>query len=159
MTDTIAARLEERGITLGPPPAAAGVYTATVTVGDLLFTSGQVAADAEHGLLARGLLGREVDVPTGVACARQCAINVVAQVAAALGSLDRVRRVVKLTVFVAGTPEFTEQPIVANGASELIVDIFGEIGVHARSAVGVAALPAGSPVEVEAVFRIEAAVA
>ena len=155
MTGSVASRLAERGVALGPLPAPAGAYTATHTVGDLLFTSGQVAVDAQRGLVARGALGAEVDLETGIACARQCAINVVTQIAAALGDLDRVRRVVKLTVYVASAPGFTDQPSVANGASELINDAFGELGIHTRSAVGVAALPGGSPVEVEAILQIE----
>src|SRR5256885_1617432 len=155
MTRSIASRLAETGVTLGPAPAPAGAYTATHTVGDLLFTSGQVAVDADRGLVAQGVLGAEIDVETGIACARQCAINVLTQVAAALGDLDRVRRVVKLTVYVASAPGFTEQPRVANGASEFINDVFGEIGIHTRSAIGVTALPGGSPVEVEAILQIE----
>ncbi|OBK43193.1 RidA family protein [Mycobacterium sp. 1081908.1] len=155
MLGSIASRLAERGVTLGLAPAAAGAYTAALTVGDLLFTSGQVAVDGESGLVARGVLGAEVDLETGIACARQCALNVVAQIAAALGDLDRVRHVVKLTVYVASAPGFTDQPLVANGASELINDVFGEIGIHTRSAVGVASLPGGSPVEVEAIVQIE----
>lgn len=155
MPDIIATRLTEQGITLGPPPAPAGAYAATAVIGDLLFTSGQVAVDADHGPLASGVVGAQVDLATGVACARQCALNVLAQAVAALGSLDRVRRVVKLTVFVASAPDFIDQPLVANGASQLIRDVFGEIGIHTRSAVGVAALPGGSPVEVEAILQIE----
>jgi enamine deaminase RidA (YjgF/YER057c/UK114 family) len=155
MAGRIASRLADSGIRLGPAPAPAGAYTATLTVDDLLFTSGQVAVDPEGRLVARGALGAEVDLDTGVACARQCAINVVTQVAAALGDLDQVRRVVKLTVFVASAPGFTDQPLVANGASELITHIFGEIGIHTRSAVGVAALPGNSPVEVEAILQIK----
>ena len=155
MTGAVASRLAEHGVTLGAIPTPAGAYTATIGVGDLLFTSGQVALDAERGLVAKGTLGAEVDLDTGIACARQCAINVVTQIAAALGDLDRVRRVVKLTVYVASAPGFTDQPLVANGASELINDAFGELGIHTRSAVGVAALPGGSPVEVEAIVHIE----
>lgn len=155
MTSPIASRLAESGIRLGPASAPAGAYTATLTVGDLLFISGQVAVDAEGSLVARGVVGAEVDIDTGIVCARQCAVNVIAQIAAAVGDLDRVRRVVKLTVFVASAPGFTDQPLVANGASALINDVFGELGVHTRSAVGVAALPGGSPVEVEAILHIE----
>ena len=155
MTGSVTNRLAERGVALGPVPAPAGAYTATLLVGDLLFTSGQVAVDAERGLIARGAVGAGVDLDTGIACARQCAINVVTQLAAALGDLDRVRRVVKLTVYVASAPGFTDQPLVANGASELINDAFGGLGIHTRSAVGVAALPGGSPVEVEAIVQIE----
>lgn len=159
MTGSITSRLVESGVTLDPLPGPAGAYTPTLTVGDLLFTSGQVAADAQGRLVATGVLGSEVDLKTGVACARQCAVNVIRQVAATLGDLDRVRRVVKLTVYVASAAGFTDQPLVANGASELINDVFGVIGSHTRSAVGVAALPGGSPVEIEAILQIESAAA
>ena len=91
---------------------------------------------------------------TAVACARQCAVNVIAQAKAALGDLSRVRRVVKLTVFVASDPSFTQQHLVANGASELIGEVFGDAGKHARSAVGAPALPTNTPVEVEAIFDV-----
>jgi enamine deaminase RidA (YjgF/YER057c/UK114 family) len=155
MTDTIADKLAAQGIELGPAPAVAGAYAPAVQVGDLLFVSGQVAADATKGLVAKGILGADVDLDAGIAAARQCAVNVLTQIAAALGSLERVRQVAKLTVFVASAQDFTDQPKVANGASELFSLAFGDAGVHARAAVGVAALPGGSPVEVEAVVHIE----
>lgn len=158
MKNAIAVRMAERGIELGPAPAPAGAYTATTIVGDLLFVSGQVAVHPQRGPVSSGLVGSQVNIATGVACARQCALNVLTQAAAALGTLDRVRRVVKLTVFIASTPDFTAQPIVANGASELIIEVFGDAGSHTRSAVGVAALPGGSPVEVEAILQIEGSV-
>lgn len=154
MTDRITTSLAAQGISLGTPPPVAGAYAATVLAGDLLFVSGQVAMN-DQGLIARGLLGESVDIDTGIASARQCAINVLTQVAAALGGLDRVRRVVKVTVFVASTPDFISQPLVANGASDLFNLAFGDSGIHARAAVGVAALPGGSPVEVEAILQIE----
>jgi enamine deaminase RidA (YjgF/YER057c/UK114 family) len=147
------ARLAELGITLPLAPAAAAAYVPTVRSGELLFTAGQVAV-GEHGLLAAGKVGGDLDLDVGVACARQCALNVLAQLRAALGILDRVRRVVKLTVFVASDPSFTQQHLVANGASELLADVFGEPGRHARSAVGVPALPLDSPVEVEAIVEV-----
>lgn len=146
-------RLAALGIDLPDAPAPAAAYVGVVRSGDLLFTSGQVAA-ADGTLVARGRVGADVDLPTAVACARACAINVIAQLHAALGDLDAMHRVVKLTVFVASDPGFTEQHLVANGASELLVEVFGDQGVHARSAVGVAALPLGSPVEVEAVVEV-----
>jgi enamine deaminase RidA (YjgF/YER057c/UK114 family) len=158
MKNTIAARMAELGIELGPAPAPAGGYTATTIAGDLLFVSGQVAVHPQQGPVSSGLLGGRVDLATGIACARQCALNVLTQAAAALGSLDRIVRVVKLTVFIASTPDFTAQPTVANGASELIKEVFGDAGSHTRSAVGVAALPGGSPVEVEAILQIEGSV-
>jgi len=155
MTSTVDARLTGLGIELAPPPPSAGAYAGTVRVGGLLYTSGQVAADSSGTFPARGALGAQVDLETGIACARQCALNVLAQAAAALGGLDQVSQVVKLTVFVASTSDFTDQPVVANGASHLINEVFGPAGVHVRSAVGVAALPSGSPVEIEAIFQVE----
>jgi enamine deaminase RidA (YjgF/YER057c/UK114 family) len=146
-------RLAELGIDLPSPPAPAAVYVPTVQSGALLYTSGQVAT-GPGGLLASGKVGAEVDLDTAVACARQCAVNVLAQLKAALGDLSRVRRVVKLTVFVASDPSFTDQHLVANGASELLGEVFGEPGRHARSAVGAAALPTNTPVEVEAVVEV-----
>lgn len=146
-------RLAELGIVLPVPPAPAAAYVPTVRTGDLLFTSGQLPL-ADGALLATGTVGDRVDRDTAIACARQCAINVLAQVRAATGSLDAVVRVVKLTVFVASAPGFTEQHLVANGASELLAEVFGEAGRHARSAVGVALLPLDAPVEVEAVLAL-----
>ena len=147
-------RLTELGIELptAPPPAAA--YVPTVQVGNLLFTAGQVAV-RDGKLLAEGKVGAQVDMDTAVACARQCAVNVIAQAKTALGDLSRVRRVVKLTVFVASDPSFTQQHLVANGASELIGEVVGDAGKHARSAVGAPALPTDTPVEVEAIFDVD----
>lgn len=147
-------RLAELGIVLPPAPAPAAAYVPTVRAGDLVFTSGQIAA-GEEGLLATGKLGADLDVEQGAHCARQCAINVLAQLKAELGDLRRVRQVVKLTVFVASAPGMTVQHLVANGASELFGQVFGERGPHARSAVGVAALPQDSPVEVEAIVEVD----
>ena len=147
------ARLAELGIVLPIPPAPAAAYVPVVRTGDLLFTAGQLPL-ADGALLATGKVGGAVDRETAIACARQCAINVLAQVRAELGSLDAVARVVKLTVFVASERSFTEQHVVANGASELLAEVFGEIGRHARSAVGVPVLPLDAPVEVEAVLAI-----
>ncbi len=146
-------RLAELGIELPEAPAPAAAYVPTVQTGSLLFTAGQVAV-GDGGLVATGKLGAEVETGVGVRCARQCAINVLSQLKAALGDLSRVRRVVKLTVFVSSHPSFTEQHIVANGASELMVDVFGDAGVHARSAVGAPTLPLDTPVEVEAVVEV-----
>jgi enamine deaminase RidA (YjgF/YER057c/UK114 family) len=147
------ARLAELGITLpdAPPPAAA--YVPWVRTGDLVFTAGQVAV-AEGDLVASGKLGADVDVETGQRCARQCAINVLAQLKDAVGDLSQVRRVVKLTVFVASAATFTEQHLVANGASELIGEVFGDDGRHARSAVAAPSLPMDTPVEVEAIVEV-----
>lgn len=146
-------RLRELGVDLPTPPRPAGIYRPVVAVGDLLFTSGQVAI-AEGSLVAAGRVGVEVDLDTGRACARQCAINLMAQLKAALDDLGKVRQFVKVTVFVASAPSFTEQHLVANGASELLSEVFGDAGRHARSAVGMASLPLGSPVEVEAIVQV-----
>lgn len=146
-------RLADLGIDLPEPPAPAAAYVPFVRSGPLVFTSGQVAASAD-GLVAKGKVGAGVDLETAVACARQCAINVLAQVKAAVGELSNVRRVVKLTVFVASDPSFVEQHKVANGASALFGDVFGEAGRHARSAVGAPSLPLDTPVEVEAIIEV-----
>lgn len=146
-------RLAELGITLPSPPAPAAAYVPFVRVGNLVFTSGQVAV-GDAGLVAEGIVGRDVDVDTAVQCARQCAINVLAQLQAAVGHLSSVEQVVKLTVFVASSPDFTSQHLVANGASQLFADVFGEAGRHARSAVGTPSLPTNTPVEVEAIVAV-----
>jgi len=146
-------RLATLGITLPVPPAPAAAYVPVVRAGSLLLTAGQLPL-ADGALLAIGKVGAEVGLETAIACARQCAVNVLAQVRAELGSLDLVTRVVKLTVFVASAPGFTEQHLVANGASELLAEVFGDAGRHARSAVGVAVLPLDAPVEIEATLAL-----
>jgi enamine deaminase RidA (YjgF/YER057c/UK114 family) len=146
-------RLAELGITLPEPPPPAAAYIPYVRTGSLVLTSGQVAT-ADGQLVARGLLGDDLDVETGQRCARQCAINVLAQLQAAVGDLSKVVRIVKITVFVASTPDFTDQHLVANGASELLGEVFGDAGRHARSAVGAPSLPTGTPVEVEAIVEV-----
>lgn len=147
------ARLTELGITLPEPLAPFAAYVPTVISGAQLWVSGQVPV-RDGGLPRTGSVGQAVSQEEAVEEARWCAINVLSQVRGALGSLDRVLRVVKLQVFVASAAGFTAQPLVANGASELLVEIFGEAGRHARSAVGVAALPLDAPVEIDAVFEI-----
>jgi enamine deaminase RidA (YjgF/YER057c/UK114 family) len=146
-------RLAVLGIELPEAPAPAAAYVGHVTSGGWLQTAGQVAL-AGDALLATGRVGDTVDLATAQACARQCAVNVLAQIRAAGHALEDVRRVVKLTVYVASASDFTEQHLVANGASELIGDVFGAAGRHARSAVGVAALPLNSPVEVDALIEL-----
>lgn len=148
-------RLADLGITLpaAPPPAAS--YVPFVRSGNLVFTSGQVAV-AEGGLVAEGIVGADVDLETAQQCARQCAINVLAQLKAAVGDLSSVEQVIKLTVFVASAPDFTSQHLVANGASELVAEVFGDLGRHARSAVGAPSLPTNTPVEVEAIVAVRA---
>ena len=123
--------------------------------GNLLFVSGQIATEAGR-ILHPGKLGREVDVASGVEAARGCAISALAVVRRELGSLDDVAQVVKLTVFVASADGFGDQPTVANGASELLRDVFGEAGLGARSAVGMAELPLGASVEAEFIFEAKA---
>ena len=133
------------------PPVAA--YVPAATSGSLVFTAGQLPLRSGE-LIAEGVVGRAVTPDEAAMCAQQCALNAIAAVKAEIGDLDRVRRVVKVVVFVASTPDFTGQPQVANGASELLGEVFGEAGKHARSAVGVAALPLGAPVEVELVVEV-----
>jgi enamine deaminase RidA (YjgF/YER057c/UK114 family) len=147
---TIEDRLRARGIELPQAAAPAANYVPYVMEGGLLHIAGQIPWRAD-GSLVKGRLGENVDIEGGQAAARLCAIALMAQMKAALGSLDRVTRVVKLGVFVSSTPDFVDQPKVGNGASDLMVDVFGEPGRHARSAVGVAALPLGVPVEIDAI--------
>jgi len=148
-------RLAELGITLPQPAAPVAAYVPAVEIGGLLHVSGQISF-AEDGSLITGRLGDDVDLAGGIAAARRCGIMLLAQIKAALGSLDRVERVVKLGVFVNSSPGFTDQPKVANGASELMQQVFGEPGRHARSAVGVAVLPLGVAVEVDAIVAVKA---
>ena len=148
-------RLAELGITLPAPAAPVAAYVPAVEAGGLLHISGQISF-AEDGGLIQGRLGEDIDLEGGTAAARRCGIMLLAQIKAALGSLERVNRIVKLGVFVNSTPDFVEQPKVANGASELMQDVFGEPGRHARSAVGVASLPLGVAVEVDAIVAVKA---
>ena len=147
-------RLREIGITLPEAAAPVAAYVPTVEQGGLLHISGQISF-AEDGSLIKGRLGEDMDLDTGTKAARRCGIMLLAQMRAALGSLERVERVVKLGVFVNSAPSFTEQPKVANGASELMQQVFGEAGRHARSAVGVAVLPLGVAVEVDAIVAVK----
>ncbi|MFG1697087.1 RidA family protein [Nonomuraea sp. NPDC049309] len=146
-------KLEELGYTLPPPVTPVGSYLPTVRTGDLLYTSGQVPI-LEGKLHQTGKLGADLGVDEGKAAARQCVLNALAALKAELGDLSRVRRIVKVVVFVASAPDFVEQPQVANGASDLLAEVFGEAGRHARSAVGVAALPLDAPVEVELIAEV-----
>ena len=148
-------RLAELGITLPAPAAPVAAYVPAVEAGGLLHISGQISF-AEDGSLIKGRLGEDVDLEAGTAAARRCGIMLLAQIKAALGSLERVERIVKLGVFVNSAPSFVEQPKVANGASELMQDVFGEPGRHARSAVGVSSLPLGVAVEVDAIVAVKA---
>jgi enamine deaminase RidA (YjgF/YER057c/UK114 family) len=145
-------RLSELGVTLPEPPAPAAAYQPSRAAGGLVFTAGQLPlVDGE--LPRTGKVGADLDTGAGADLARTAAINLLAVARAAAGDLGRVR-VAKLTVFVASTPDFTEQHLVANGASELLGDVLGDDGLHARSAVAVPVLPLDSPVEVEAVLEV-----
>ncbi|MEX0749632.1 MAG: RidA family protein [Dehalococcoidia bacterium] len=148
------ARLGELGLTLPEVAAPRWAYVPCVRTGNLLFVSGQIAVQ-DGRVLHPGKLGREVDVERGSEAARGCAISALAIVRQAAGSLDRVTRVVKSTVFVASAAGFTDQPSVANGASELLRDVFGDAGLGARSAIGMFELPLGASVEAEFIFEIQ----
>jgi enamine deaminase RidA (YjgF/YER057c/UK114 family) len=154
MAGTVEQKLTEQGITLPEPRAAVANYVGFVRSGNLLFVSGQVCADAEGKLIAKGKLGAGVTLEQGYAAAKGCGVNLLAQIKAALGDLDKVARVVRLGGFVNSMPEFLDGPKVLNGASDLMVAAFGDKGRHARSTVGVASLPADAAVEVEAIFEV-----
>ena len=153
MAGKIDARLTELGITLPDAPAPAANYVPFVRSGNLVFVSGQISQGPDG--LIKGRLGDDMDVPAGAEAARRCGLSLIAQVRAALGGdLDKVKRVVKLTGFVNSTPDFTDQPKVINGCSDMMVDVFGDAGRHARAAVSAPALPLGVAVEIEAIFEV-----
>ena len=155
MASNIEKRLSEIGVTLPPPGAPGGNYVPFVVVGELVFMAGQVAREAGK-MKYVGKVGRDVSVEDGRAAARLCAVNLIAQLKAACGGdLDKVDRCVRVGGFVNSPPDFTQHPQVINGASDLLVEVFGERGQHARTAVGVAALPLDSAVEVEAIFKLK----
>ena len=155
MSSQIEQRLNELGITLPPPGAPAGNYVPFVVVGDIAYMSGQVAREAGK-MKYVGKVGRDISIEDGQAAARLCAVNLLSQLKAACGGdLDRVERCVRLSGFVNSPPDFFEHPKVVNGASDLMVQALGERGQHARTAVGVAALPLDSAVEVEAIFKLK----
>jgi enamine deaminase RidA (YjgF/YER057c/UK114 family) len=152
MANRIASRLKELGITLPEPAKSVANYVPVAEAGGLLFVSGQLPI-ADGKVVWTGHVGEELDVEEGAEAARLCAINILAQLSGALdGDLDRVTRVVRLGGFVASAPDFTAQPQVINGASDLMVDVFGDAGRHARAAVGVNVLPLDAAVEVEGLF-------
>jgi enamine deaminase RidA (YjgF/YER057c/UK114 family) len=154
MTGKIDARLKELDITLPTPPAPVASYVPYVISGKQVFISGQVTV-ADGGLKYVGIVGKDISLEDGQAAARLCAINLLAQLKAACGGdLDKVKRCVKLGVFVNAVPGYDKHPEVANGASNLMVDVFGDAGKHARAAVGAGSLPRNVAVEVEAVFEI-----
>ncbi|MDZ7727870.1 MAG: RidA family protein [Dehalococcoidia bacterium] len=151
---TIDERLAELGVELPKPPAPAGLYSPSLQTGNYLYISGQVPL-SEGKPMARGKCGAEVSVEEGAGLARACTLNALAIARQHLGSLDRISKVVRVGGYVASTPDFEDHPKVINGASELLMDVFGETGTHARIAIGVAALPRGVPVEVEFTFEID----
>jgi enamine deaminase RidA (YjgF/YER057c/UK114 family) len=151
---SIDARLSELGIELPEAAAPVAAYVPVVIDGRRAYVSGQLPF--VNGQLVKGRLGENVPLDDGIAAARACGLMILAQLKAALGSLDRVERVIKLGAFISSTAEFDAQPRIANGASELMAEVFGDAGKHARSAVGVPVLPLGAAVEVDAIVAIRA---
>jgi enamine deaminase RidA (YjgF/YER057c/UK114 family) len=154
MAGTVDSKLKELGIALKEPPKPIANYVPFVRSGNLLTVSGQLCFDGDGKLVAKGQLGGGVSIEDGQKAARACAISLLAQVKAALRDLDKVTRVVRLGGFINSVPGFTDGPKVMNGASDVMVDVFGDKGKHARSTVGVAALPADAAVEVEGLFEV-----
>jgi enamine deaminase RidA (YjgF/YER057c/UK114 family) len=154
MAGTVEKKLAELGIVLPSPASPVANYIPFVRVGALLFVSGQICLDANGKLVAKGKLGAGVSVDDGQKAARACAINLLAQVKAAVGDLDNVKRVVRLGGFINSDPAFLDGPKVMNGASDLVVEALGDKGRHARTTVGVAVLPADASVEVEGIFEV-----
>jgi enamine deaminase RidA (YjgF/YER057c/UK114 family) len=149
------ARLADLGLTLPAVPVPVAAYVPAVRVGELIYSSGQLPTE-DGRLLVTGKVGAEVSLELAVRCARTAALNGLAAVAEVAGGLDAVQQVVKVVIFVASAPDFTDQPKVGNGASELLGEVFGESGRHARSAVGVASLPLDAPLEIELIVRAKA---
>jgi enamine deaminase RidA (YjgF/YER057c/UK114 family) len=154
MAGIVEKKLGELGIVLGHPSVPSANYIPFVRTGNLLMISGQICHDSEGKLVAKGQLGGGVSLEDGQKAARACAVNVLAQVKAALGDLDKVVRVVRLGGFVNSVAGYADGPKVMNGASDLMVAAFGEKGKHSRSTVGVAALPQNAAMEVEALFEV-----
>lgn len=155
MTGTVEKKLAELGITLHAATAPVANYVPFVRTGDLLFVSGQICLGGDGKLVAKGKLGGGVSVEDGQKAARACAVNLLVQLKAALGDLDKVVRVVRLGGFINSAPDFLEGPKVMNGASDLMVKVFADKGRHARTTVGVAALPADAAIEVEGLFEVD----
>lgn len=147
------ARLAELGLTLPEVAVPLASYIPAQRSGNYVYTSGQLPLVAGE-LIATGKVGADVDEATAIECARVCALNALAAVVSVVGDLDRIVQVVKVVGFVASTPDFTGQPGIVNGASDLLGDVLQDAGVHARSAVGVAALPKDAPVEVEMIVEV-----
>lgn len=154
MSETIEKRLADLGIVIPAAAAPAANYVPFVRSGNLLFPSGQLPIK-DGKLAVIGVLGRDLDTAAGQEAAKLCAINILAQAKAALGDLEKIRRLVKINIYVASSPNFTEQHLVGNGASDLFAKVLGERGKHARVAVGMAALPLNAAVEIEAVLEVE----
>lgn len=153
MTSPIEQKLASLNITLPNPTAPLANYVPVVRTGNLLFISGQVSIDGA-GKITTGKLGAGTEIAEGQAAAKLCAINLLAQTKAAIGDLEKIVRVVKLVAFVNSAPDFVDQPKVVNGCSDLLVEVLGDKGRHARSAVGIAALPFNAAVEVEAIIEV-----
>ena len=154
MAGTVEKRLAELGIVLPEPVAPVANYVPFVRTGNFMVVSGQLCLDAQGKLVAKGQLGGGVSIEDGQKAARACAINVLAQLKAAMGDLDKVARVVRLGGFINSAPGFADGPKVMNGASDLMVAAFGDKGRHARTTVGVASLPSDAAVEVDAIFEV-----
>ena len=147
-------RIAELGMTLPPVPAPVASYVPVVQTGNLVFTYGQLPL-VDGALSITGKVGAEVSIEEANALARICVLNAIAAVKAEIGELSRVRRIVKVVGFVASAPDFSSQPLVVNGASEVLSAVFGDKGVHARSSLGVAVLPLDAPVEIELIVEVE----
>src|ERR1700744_1268146 len=154
MAGTIEQKLASLGIALHAPAAPVANYVGFVRTGNLVIVSGQLCFDGAGKLMSTGKLGAGVSVEQGAAAARGCGINLLAQVKAAIGDLDKVVRVVRLGGFINSAPDFVDGPKVLNGASDLMVQVFGDKGRHARTTVGVASLPSDAAVEVEGIFEV-----
>ena len=154
MPGAVDEKLKDLGIILKGAPAPVANYVPFVRTGNLLVISGQLCFDGDGNIVVKGQLGGGVSIEDGQKAARACAVNVLAQAKAALGDLDRISRVVRLGGFINSVPGFTDGPKVMNGASDLMVAVFGDNGKHARTTVGVAALPADAAVEVEGLFEV-----
>lgn len=154
MGETIEKRLSDMGVTLPAAAAPAANYVPFVRSGNLLFPSGQLPMK-DGKLAVTGLLGRDLDVAAGKEAAKLCAINILAQAKAALGDLEKIRRLVKINIYVASSADFTEQHLVGNGASDFFAEVLGERGKHARVAVGMAALPLNAAVEIESILEVD----
>ncbi len=146
-------KLHSLGLTLPPVAVPLAAYVPAVREGCIIYTSGQIAM-ANGALQHKGRLGENLSKEDGMASARICALNALAAAASIAGGLDNIERIIRLTGYVSSTPDFTEQPAVVNGASQLMLDLFGDDGRHARSAVGVSALPLGASVEVELIVKV-----